>query len=513
MAHPLLLSLANIDSDIRSKGSMHGHVLLALLPIGSFTHKKTHVRTLLSNWLIHESLNFVLNPLKIAAAVGVMMSDPVGNLHYCFTPLVAYIADTPEESLLACIGPKASPVSTATHKEFSDSFPHPPRTATSTLDAIQKACLDADPDDWERFLKVVRRCSLSGVHKPFFRNWLLSDPSIFLTPEVLHHFHHLCWDHDLQWCIVVLGPDEIDYRFSLIQAAIGYHSFEEGVSKLKQVTGRDHCAVQRYVIGVIVGTVPLKFLAAVRALLDFRYLAQMPQFDNNTLAKVKAALHAFHDNKPAIITAGGRQGSNGPLEHWEIPKLELLQHVISSIRASGPIMQWTADITEHTHVTEIKQPARAGNNQDYHTQIVWHLDRREKCFRFDIATHFASVEQGGFGEDDEDQEDEHEPNQEALRVQHYYTPSRTSINYFEAAKVIASGTVPGAVLPHKIFASSTTAFRLAVKPTLWMSIDEAAEAYGLPNLQSAITDYYHHARSAETQVEITAENMQIWSKV
>jgi len=46
-----------------------------------------------------------------------------------------------------------------------------------------------------------------------------------------------------------------------------------------------------------------------------------------------------------------------------------------------------------------------------------------------------------------------------------------------------------------------------------MLIDEAAEAYGLPNLRLAITDYYRHARSAETQVEITAKNMQIWSKV
>ena len=155
MAHLLLLSLANIDSDIRSKGSMHGHVLLVLLPIGSFAHKKTHVRTLLSDRLIHESLDFVLNPLKIATAVGVMMSDPVGNLHYCFTPLIAYIVDTPEQSLLVCIGPKASPVSTTMHKEFGNSFPHPPCTATSTLDAIQKACSDADPDDWEWFLKVV----------------------------------------------------------------------------------------------------------------------------------------------------------------------------------------------------------------------------------------------------------------------------------------------------------------------------------------------------------------------
>jgi len=33
-------------------------------------------------------------------------------------------------------------------------------------------------------------------------------------------------------------------------------------------------------------------------------------------------------------------------------------------------MQWMADVTEHAHVTEIKQPARSGNNQDYYTQIA-----------------------------------------------------------------------------------------------------------------------------------------------
>jgi len=43
MAHPLLLSLTNIDADIRSKGSLHAHVLLALLPIASFIHLKSRV--------------------------------------------------------------------------------------------------------------------------------------------------------------------------------------------------------------------------------------------------------------------------------------------------------------------------------------------------------------------------------------------------------------------------------------------------------------------------------------
>ncbi|KAI6018532.1 hypothetical protein PISMIDRAFT_96801 [Pisolithus microcarpus 441] len=62
MAHPLLLSLTNINTDIQSKGSLHGHVLLVLSPVVSFIHGKTHIHSLLSDRLIHESLDFVLKP-------------------------------------------------------------------------------------------------------------------------------------------------------------------------------------------------------------------------------------------------------------------------------------------------------------------------------------------------------------------------------------------------------------------------------------------------------------------
>ncbi|KAI6016894.1 hypothetical protein BKA83DRAFT_4059575 [Pisolithus microcarpus] len=468
MAHPLLLSLANIDADIRSKGSLHGHVLLALLLVISFIHGKTHIRSLLSDRLIHESLDFVLKPLKVAVAIGVMMSDPVGNLHY----------------------------------------------SRRTLDDIEWACIEADPNDFEEFLKAAKCYSLSSVHKPFWRDWPLSDPSKFLTPEVLHHFHCLFWDHDLQWCSIVLGLAKIDYCFSLIQTPVRYCSFGEGVSKLKQVTGCDHRAMQRYIVGVIAGAVPPKFLLSINALLSFRYLAQMPHFDHDALARVETVLKTFHDNKAAIISSSGRQGSNGPLQHWEIPKLELLQHVVLSIHNSGAVMQWMADVTEHAHVTEIKQPARTGNNQDYYTQIAQHLDRSEKCFRFDLATCLASTEQGESGEDDEDQEDEHELDFEALHVTHYYTPSRTSINYFESAEALASGAVPNAVLPHRIFASSMTAFRLAFKPSLHVTIDEAAETFGLSDLRPAITDYVHCNDHLMTEVlNPSAEKVQIWFKV
>jgi len=97
MAHPVLISLANIDTRLRSKTSLHTYLLLALLPITKFMHKTTWVRSLLQDRLVHQALNIVLSPLKTAASMGIMMSDPRGNLRYCFTPLVAWIADTPEE--------------------------------------------------------------------------------------------------------------------------------------------------------------------------------------------------------------------------------------------------------------------------------------------------------------------------------------------------------------------------------------------------------------------------------
>ena len=125
-------------------------------------------------------------------------SFPVERRAICYKR-VNCIADTPKQSLLAGISPKASPVSTATYKEFGNPVPQPPRTSVRTLQDIKQACLVADPDDVESFLKIIKCYHLNGVHRPFWRNWPLSDPSILFMPEVLHVFHCMFWDHDLQW--------------------------------------------------------------------------------------------------------------------------------------------------------------------------------------------------------------------------------------------------------------------------------------------------------------------------
>ena len=45
VAHPVLISLANLDTRIHSQTSHHTYLLLALLPITKFTHKTTHIHT------------------------------------------------------------------------------------------------------------------------------------------------------------------------------------------------------------------------------------------------------------------------------------------------------------------------------------------------------------------------------------------------------------------------------------------------------------------------------------
>jgi len=421
MAYPLLISLANINTSIRSKASLHAYLLLALLPIAKFSHKHTRIRSLLQDRLVHQALSVVLSSLKTAAVVGIMMNDPRGNLCYCFTPIAAWIADMPEESLLAGTSMKVSPVTTATAKEFGDAYRHPPRTAANTLTVIRTACSRYSPTDYKNFLKAIKRLQLNGVIDPCWKIWLLLDPSDFITPEVLHHFHRMFWDHDVKWCIAAIGAAELDFHLSLIQTLVGYRAFNKGVSKLKQVTGRDHCAVQCYIIAAMAGSVSREFLKAICALLDFHYLAQAPLFTTQSIERVASALQEFHSYKDSIV----RQGVQ---DNWQIPKLELLQSVVPSIRQSGAVIQWSADITEHAHVNEIKIPARASNNQNYYSQISRHLDQLDKCFRFDLATYIEEHVHKGRDDDegfsDSGEYEDHEPDAEKIQLANYSTPTR-----------------------------------------------------------------------------------------
>lgn len=78
IAHPLLISLMDIVMDFQMKAFNHTFLLLALLPIMKFIHKSKKICGVLKNHLIHECIDFTIKPLKNAAEIGIMMSDPLG---------------------------------------------------------------------------------------------------------------------------------------------------------------------------------------------------------------------------------------------------------------------------------------------------------------------------------------------------------------------------------------------------------------------------------------------------
>ena len=148
--------------------------------------------------------------------------------------------DTPELALLAGIAGKTSSLTIASYKDFGDPFDHKPCTALETLGQLEHLASEVDPWDLKNYMKAANNLCLSGVHKPFWCNWPLLDPSQFLTCKPLHQWHKQFGDHDAKWCINAVGASELDFCFSIIQPLTGFHHFSGGISKLKQVTGREH---------------------------------------------------------------------------------------------------------------------------------------------------------------------------------------------------------------------------------------------------------------------------------
>lgn len=541
IAHPLLLSCANIHMDVRMKSSNHPFLLLALLPCPKFLHPVKAMRGPLENRVLHHCLDIVCRPLKIAAQLGRMMADPYGNNHMSYTPLALYIADTPEAAMLSGVAGLTSYMTMADHKQFGDSFQHERRTGSTTLAQIDALSSKVNPWDLQAYHKAaLSTFRLNTVHLPFWRDWALSDPSHFFAPEPLHHWHKAFWDHDVQWCIRLLGEAEINFRFHLLQPRTGFRHFQEGIAGLKQSTGREHRDIQRYLVGIIAGAAPRSFIIAIRSLMDFRYLSQAKVLDECALMKITGALDEFHNHKQAILDARVRLGAKkNPIDNFRIPKLEMMQSVASSTRCVGALIQWSADATEHCNITEIKVPARSSNNKDHDMQICRHLDRSEKCRLFDLATSLRQSRDelqdqtlaNEFGEEDIDDDADGgdevfsrfslpEPPQPSFR--------RKSTDYFADAHTLLHAPTPNLLRPLRTFYTTSTAFHLNQRANKTRcSVDAAAVTFALPDLRPALVDYvkrvlnrthYSHSiggrRNAPTIGGILPfKDIQVWHQV
>ncbi|KAI6009077.1 hypothetical protein BKA83DRAFT_4015075, partial [Pisolithus microcarpus] len=160
-----------------------------------------------------------------------------------------------------------------------------------------------------------------------------------------------------------LGAPELDFHYSVLHPIVGMHHFKDGIMALKQVTGRAQRDMQHFMVAVIGGAASREVVIMVCALMDFQYLAQAPRITSIIQDRIKATLAEFHNHKDKITDKGLQRGaeSGSTLDHWFIPKLELMQSVAPSVSKLGAPVQWSADMTEHAHIEVIKEPASMTN--------------------------------------------------------------------------------------------------------------------------------------------------------
>ncbi|KAL4062534.1 hypothetical protein J3A83DRAFT_4363418 [Scleroderma citrinum] len=138
----------------------------------------------------------------------------------CFTPLAAWTADLPKQLMITCVSKSASPITEATYRQFGDAHHSLPHMGKLTLNHITKITQMVDLWNLNAFLKKAKTLQLNGVHLPFWRNWLFTNPSIFLLPEILHACHKFFFDHVLLWCKELVSS-ELDTQYKCHHKCIG----------------------------------------------------------------------------------------------------------------------------------------------------------------------------------------------------------------------------------------------------------------------------------------------------
>jgi hypothetical protein len=72
---------------------------------------------------------------------------------------------------------------------------------------------EINPWDLNKFQKAAKALNLSGVHMPYWRDWMFACPSVFLAREVLHTCHKFFTDHPLKWIKEAMGDYKLNTHF------------------------------------------------------------------------------------------------------------------------------------------------------------------------------------------------------------------------------------------------------------------------------------------------------------
>lgn len=292
-------------------------------------------------------------------------------------PLFAcFVGDYPEQVLISGCKTGECPKCEIDPKQIGDlQTKSPYRDLGKVLDAL--STLDENPDGY------AAACTAAGIKpivRPFWQNLPYADIYLSITPDILHQMYQGVMKHLVSWVVAAFGQKEIDARCQCLPPNHNIHNFSKGITSLSHLTGKEHANMCRVLLGLIVdlklpdNRSPLPLIRAVRALLDFLYLAQYPLHTSETLRLLHKSLKLFDENKHIFIDLGIRGD-------FKIPKLHSLTHYVDAIKLFGTTDNYNTEYTERLHIDLAKDAYRATNHRDEYAQMTIWLERMEKVHR------------------------------------------------------------------------------------------------------------------------------------
>ncbi|KAG8788309.1 hypothetical protein FRC12_014695 [Ceratobasidium sp. 428] len=380
-AWPVYLTLGNIPKATRRSVDSGAAVLLGYIPVTKFKcFTPGEARQKAAHWLFHTCLTKMLAPLKTAGLDGVEVECADGWVRRCFPVLAAYVADHPEQCLIACCKQNTCWACKVPPDNRGDNATWEPKTQREVGIEIMAEAYGIRSVSFEENGYKPVGCA------PFWHALPRSNIFSSLTPDLLHQAHKgLFKDHIFAWCRELVNNDDIlDDRFSVLPAHSGVMSFKQGVTSLSQSTGRQHKAMEKSLSAVIAGLVPNRVLHAVQVAMEFIWVASLTTHTTSTLAWLRETLDEFHSVKDIFIEKKVRQDFN-------IPKLHSLQHYLESILLLGSLDGYNTELFERLHIDLAKDGYRASNKRDFMNQMIdwrYRIDAmlaRDRFIRWTLA--------------------------------------------------------------------------------------------------------------------------------